>query len=182
MLLHNTLACEPFRKRERHNSASVELGRSSSDLSRVTKDSSIVPVPAVLSGGTFLSIRALQRGPHLPGQCLGLHFRQQWHISIPLAIWCCTNSPRKCAVTFTTDLHNTVLLQDSKPGISTRDPPNVNALLFSAIPKNQVTNSLQTTCLQNFSKATELSVQNKSQPHALGCIGNIPLEIPSLLV
>lgn len=147
-----------------------------------TKDSSIVPVPAVLTGGTFLSIRALQRGPHLPGQCLGLHFRQQWHISIPLAIWCCTNSPRKCAVTFTTDLHNTVLLQDSKPGISTRDPPNVNALLFSAIPKNQVTNSLQTTCLQNFSKATELSVQIKSQPHALGCIGNIPLEIPSLLV
>lgn len=121
--------------------------------------------------GTFLWARALQSGPHLPGQCLGLHFRQQWHISIHLSIWCCTNSPKKCAVTFSANLHNTVLLQDSNPGISTLDPPNVNVLLFSAILKNQVTHLLQTTCLQNLSKGPELSVQIKSQPHALGCIG-----------
>lgn len=63
-----------------------------------------------------------------------------------------------------------VLLQDSNPGISTLDPRNENVLLFSAIPKNQVTHLLQTPCLQNFSKATELSVQTQSQPHALAAL------------
>lgn len=35
--LHNTLACEHFRKREGHNSASVELGIRSNDFNRVTQ-------------------------------------------------------------------------------------------------------------------------------------------------
>lgn len=122
------------------------------------------------------------------GSSHGLTFQGSVWGSIPdssdtfPSIWALVlhNSSKKCAVTFTTKLHNPVLLQDSTQAF----PPLIHPMqmLFSSLPFQKPGHQLlQTTCLQNFSKGTEVSGQIKSQPHALGCTGNIPLENPSLI-
>lgn len=152
----------------------LELGRSSNDLSRVTQRAAPLSQRLLSWLREHFCVPGLFTGPHLPGPCLGLHFRQQRHISIHLSIWCCTNSPKKCAVTFTTNLHNTVCYCRTQ----TRAFPHLihpMKMFFSSPPfqKNQVTHLLQAPYLQNFSKATaqiKLSVQIKSQPHALAAL------------
>lgn len=142
MLLHNTLACEPFRKRERHSSAPVELGRSCNDLSRVSQRTALLSQCLMKE---HFCVSGLLTRPHLPGQCLGLHSRQQWHISIHLGIGAALTTPRNVQFHLQQTYTTLCVTAGLNPGIPTLDPPNVNALLFSAIPKTRsptVTNHL----------------------------------------
>lgn len=98
-LLHNTLACEPFRKRERHNWASVELGRSSSELSRVTQRAALLSGCLLcLTEGTFLYVRALRGSLTFQISVWGSISDSTGTFPSRLGIWCCANSAKKWAL------------------------------------------------------------------------------------
>lgn len=159
----------------------VELGRSSSDLSRVPQRTARLSQRLLSWLGEHFCVPGLFTGPHLPGPCLGPHFRQQWHISIHLSIWCCTNSPKKCAVTFTTNLHNAVCYCRTQ---TQAFPHLIHAMkmFFSSLPF-QKTRSL--TCYKPLASKTSAKPLNclcrPSPSHMPWLHWNIPLENPSLL-
>lgn len=91
---------------EKKGEAQLDLGGIRKELQwphRVTQRTLLLSI----AEGTFLSARAL----HLPHQWLGLHFRQQGHISIQ------HQQHQGIAATFTPNSH-WVLLENPKPGIS----------------------------------------------------------------
>lgn len=129
-LLHKTLACEAFRKRERHSSAWVELGRSCSDLSSYTKHSSVVWLKEHFCVTFPISVWG-------PFHTAGTHLHPAWASGTALT------ALRDVQL----HLHQTYTAlgaaEGPKPGTA-RDPSRGNALLCSAI----VQNLLQTSKLQ----------------------------------
>lgn len=185
-LLHNTLACGAFRKRERHDWGSVELGRSCSDLSRVTQRAALLsPCLLCLTKGIFLYVRALRGGltfqipSGAPFQTTVTHFHPVW--AFGAALTALRNVQLHLQPTSTP-------LKDPNPGISTQDPPRVNVPLFSATVQNQALPCHKPLTCQTPEKPLNfLSRSGLSHIHALGCSGgcssciwNIPLEKPGL--
>lgn len=136
-----------------------------------TKDSSIVSVPVVPDWRNISVCQGSSEGPHLPDQSLGLHCRQQWHISIPSGHLVLHQQHwEMCSYIYNKLTQQCVLLRDPKPGIATYDPSNGTALLLSAIVKTRSLTCYKPLTLKTLEKPMNcLYRPSPSHIHALDC-------------
>lgn len=175
------LACEHFREREGHSSASAELGMRSNDFSSYTKDSSIVlwelwlikaafPVSSLHAGlpsKVALPSRLLCGLPHqtMNNESLVTNFHKVWPYTIVLKAWKKAQSPVQLSTQRTySDTEAVMALMELNWCIFRPDPSILIAPVFGFHCKKWASNLLSINYLQNFRKACELPAQIKHQP------------------
>lgn len=126
-----------------------------------TKGSSIVPVP---DWGNISVCQGSAQGLTFQGRVWGCISHSRDTFPSLWALGAALTAPGNVQLHLQQTYWHCVLLQDSNPGISTLDPPNENALLFSAIPKHQVTNCYKPLAFKASAKALNFCADQATCP------------------